>query len=148
MGHKKCADRKPGVNTEIFLTNARRFCTRDSLGPAKFALLGAGYGKKIPKRFSRVSNRCPATARAFSLLVIGDGAQGAMSRLRRTPVALLPFSIADWRSCRFYRAADLSNLYPETFILSRPSQACGTPVVGIHGSYMDWSFSRTGIVGA
>ena len=45
-----------------------------------------------------------------------------------------------WQLARYYRAADLF-VHPgiqETFgFVALESQACGTPVVGIRGSYMD-----------
>ncbi|NJK92919.1 MAG: glycosyltransferase [Blastochloris sp.] len=76
-------------------------------------------------------------------LIIGDGAQRAAllkareanARLHWIPYCSDPVQLAD-----YYRAADLF-VHPgvcETFgLVALESQACGCPVVGIRGSYMD-----------
>ncbi len=80
----------------------------------------------------------------FHLMAIGDGKQrgqlpGFAGRHRGGDLAsLLRRKCA--QLARYYRAADLF-VHPgvqETFgLVALESQACGTPVVGIAGSYMD-----------
>ena len=80
----------------------------------------------------------------FHLLVVGDGLQRSDLRSLITDH---PSQITHLRYCAdsaklaaFYRAADLF-VHPgvqETFgLVTLEAQACGTPVVGIRGSYMD-----------
>lgn len=83
------------------------------------------------------------------LIVIGDGLQrreleqlktDLASRSGRPPITWLPYCAEASRLAELYRAADLF-VHPgvqETFgLVTLESQACGTPVIGIHGSYMD-----------
>jgi alpha-1,6-mannosyltransferase len=79
----------------------------------------------------------------FHLLVIGDGTQ--RDHLRRLQsetksVTWIRYCTDSEDLARYYRAADLF-VHPgiqETFgFVALESQACGTPVVGIRGSYMD-----------
>src|SRR2546426_6679023 len=81
----------------------------------------------------------------FRLLVIGDGPQrNELRKLQRSScgsnVSWIAYCACPGELARLYRAADLF-VHPgvqETFGLSAlESQACGTPVVGIRGSYMD-----------
>ncbi|MGI8437509.1 MAG: glycosyltransferase, partial [Chthoniobacterales bacterium] len=79
----------------------------------------------------------------FHLLVVGDGAQrGLVSRLQETGDDVTWQSYCDnsLELARLYRAADIF-VHPgvqETFgFVALESQACGTPVAGISGSYMD-----------
>ncbi len=79
----------------------------------------------------------------FHLLVVGDGLQrGLVTQLRAATgeVTWLPYCDDSARLARIYRCADLF-VHPglqETFgLVALESQACGTPVVGIAGSYMD-----------
>jgi alpha-1,6-mannosyltransferase len=81
----------------------------------------------------------------FRLLVIGDGAQRnqlrkLQSRSCGKNVTWIPYCACPADLARYYRAADLF-VHPgvqETFgLVALESQACGTPVVGIRGSYMD-----------
>ena len=79
----------------------------------------------------------------FSLLVTGDGPgrRQLTDLCERNPnVHWLPYQGDGSQLARIYRAADLF-VHPgvqETFgLVSLESQACGTPVVGIRGSYMD-----------
>ncbi len=61
-------------------------------------------------------------------------------RQRTGSVTWLQYCTDSLELARFYRAADLF-VHPgvqETFgLMALESQACGTPVVGIRGSYMD-----------
>src|SRR5205807_6107914 len=79
----------------------------------------------------------------FHLLVIGDGPQREQLRelqARYGNVAWIRYCTDSADLARYYRAADLF-VHPgiqETFgLVALESQACGTPVVGIRGSYMD-----------
>lgn len=84
----------------------------------------------------------------FDLLVVGDGLQrrelqALQSDLRddaRSPVHWVSYCEEPARLARIYRGADLF-VHPgvqETFgLVTLEAQACGTPVVGIRGSYMD-----------
>jgi len=79
----------------------------------------------------------------FHLVVVGDGLQRPLvEALRERTGALtwLPYCEDAAQLARLYRCADLF-IHPgvqETFgLVTLESQACGTPVVGIRGSYMD-----------
>lgn len=79
----------------------------------------------------------------FHLLVIGDGPlRTSVERLAAFTGAVTWHSFCSdpWRLAKLYRAADLF-VHPsvqETFgLVALESQACGTPLVGIRGSYMD-----------
>jgi len=81
--------------------------------------------------------------RDFHLLVIGDGPErGDLTELqaRYSNVTWMRYCTDSADLARYYRAADLF-VHPgtqETFgLVALESQACGTPVVGIRGSYMD-----------
>lgn len=81
--------------------------------------------------------------RQFALVVIGDGPERrhlARLRERNANVHWLPYQGDGLQLARLYRAADLF-VHPgvqETFgLVALESQASGTPVVGIRGSYMD-----------
>ena len=79
----------------------------------------------------------------FHLFVLGDGLQRPeLLELSRATgsVTWLDYCAEAPRLAGFYRAADLF-VHPgvqETFgLVTLEAQACGTPVIGIHGSYMD-----------
>jgi alpha-1,6-mannosyltransferase len=79
----------------------------------------------------------------FHLLVIGDGPDRTQLRklqLRTGNLSWIRYCTDAGELAAFYRAADLF-VHPgvqETFGLAAlECQACGTPVVGIRGSYMD-----------
>lgn len=80
----------------------------------------------------------------YHLLVVGDGLQRRelQSLIAEHPsqITHLPYCGDSAQLARLYRAADLF-VHPgiqETFgLVSLESQACGTPVIGIRGSYMD-----------
>jgi alpha-1,6-mannosyltransferase len=79
----------------------------------------------------------------FHLLVIGDGPQRKELldlRQRTQSASWVQYCTDSADLARYYRAADLF-VHPgvqETFgLVALESQACGTPVVGIRGSYMD-----------
>jgi alpha-1,6-mannosyltransferase len=79
----------------------------------------------------------------FHLLAVGDGTRRAClerARVATGAVSWLPYCGDARELARIYRAADLF-VHPgvlETFgLVTLEAQACGTPVVGIQGSYMD-----------
>lgn len=81
--------------------------------------------------------------RQFHLFVVGDGLQRReLLDLQRATGAVtwLDYCAEAPRLAALYRAADLF-VHPgvqETFgLVTLEAQACGTPVIGIHGSYMD-----------
>ena len=138
-----------GVNVDIFRPEPDDApATRDSLGipSGRCVLLYVGRlaqeknTKTLFAAFAALAQRDP---RRYHLVVVGDGLQQAELRALREQVGSVT-----WRQyctdseelARFYRAADLL-VHPgvqETFGLTAlESQACGTPVVGIRGSYMD-----------
>ena len=138
-----------GVNVEIFCPQPNDAATtRDSLGisPLRCLLLYVGRlareknTQTLFAAFERLAQRDP---QRYHLLIVGDG-------LQRTELRQLQQRLGNvsWRQycadsaelARLYRAADLF-VHPgvqETFGLTTlESQACGTPVIGIRGSYMD-----------
>ena len=138
-----------GVNTEVFRPDAAdRIAMRDSLGirPEQKLLLYVGrlaVEKNVQTLFAAFEQLTQHAPDRFHLLVIGDGPhRDGVRRLQETSPNVT------WRSycqdsaelARYYRAADLF-VHPgvqETFgLVALESQACGTPVVGIAGSYMD-----------
>jgi alpha-1,6-mannosyltransferase len=90
--------------------------------------------------FARLHRQSPGR---FHLLAVGDGTlRSALRRLQESTgaVSWTPYCSEAERLACYYRAADLF-VHPsinETFgLVTLESQACGTPVVGIRGSYMD-----------
>ncbi|HEU0207875.1 MAG TPA: glycosyltransferase [Candidatus Udaeobacter sp.] len=138
-----------GVNTEIFRpVGSGTEATRRSLGvnPRQKLLLYVGRLSKekntstLLRAFRRLGRRCPND---FHLLVIGDGPERVQVRTTQLRIGNLSWIRYCADPCElacFYRAADLF-VHPgvqETFGLAAlECQACGTPVVGIRGSYMD-----------
>ncbi|GAT33375.1 alpha-1,6-mannosyltransferase [Terrimicrobium sacchariphilum] len=79
----------------------------------------------------------------YHLLVVGDGSlRSSMLRLKESTnaVSWMEFCSDPYKLAEVYRSADLF-VHPgvqETFgLVTLESQACGTPVIGIRGSYMD-----------
>lgn len=83
----------------------------------------------------------------FHLLIVGDGLQRTELRSLQSAIlnpqsaiTHLPYCADPQQLAALYRAADLF-VHPgvqETFgLVTLEAQACGTPVIGIHGSYMD-----------
>ena len=138
-----------GVNTEVFRPDPDDLAsTRGSLGimPQQKLLLYIGRlaqeknTQTLFRSFEILAQRNPGD---FHLLVIGDGAQREQLRQLRSQigdVTWIPYCTESTELARYYRAADLF-VHPgiqETFgFVALESQACGTPVVGIRGSYMD-----------
>jgi alpha-1,6-mannosyltransferase len=138
-----------GVNIDIFNPGAvDGIVMRDSLGiwPEQKLLLYVGRLSKekntqtLFQSFELLQQRRP---HEFHLLVIGDGPQRDQLRklqARSGDLSWIRYCAESADLARYYRAADLF-VHPgveETFgLVALESQACGTPVVGIRGSYMD-----------
>ncbi|HEY9418774.1 MAG TPA: glycosyltransferase [Candidatus Udaeobacter sp.] len=138
-----------GVNIDTFKpTPDDRHTTRESLGinQSRKLLLYVGRLAKekntetLFRSFDLLHRRRPND---FRLLIIGDGPQrNQVQELQRRTgnVSWVQYCTDSTDLARYYRAADLF-VHPgvqETFgLVALESQACGTPVVGIHGSYMD-----------
>lgn len=138
-----------GVNTETFSPLPEDAAqTRRSLGIGLDRKLLLYVGRLAQEKntetlfasFEMLARRRPDE---FELLIIGDGPQ--RERLRQLQaqtarVKWIEYCTDSTELARFYRAADLF-VHPgvqETFgLVALESQACGTPVVGIRGSYMD-----------
>ena len=138
-----------GVDTGIFHPDAERGKkARRELGwpEGKQVLLYVGRlnpdknVRRLLETFSLLHDRFPDR---FHLAVIGDGMlRGALQRLAEETgaVSWMPYCNGAGELADIYRAADLF-VHPgikETFgLVTLESQACGTPVVGIRGSFMD-----------
>ena len=140
---------KLGVNIEIFRPRDRarsrhahlvRRCPRSDTAPV---CRTTGEREKHATLFKAFRDSGTSDGRDdFHLLVIGDGPErtqlGNCNANRRCFVDSLLRRSREL--ARYYRAADLF-VHPgvqETFgLVALESQACGTPVVGIRGSYMD-----------
>ncbi len=80
----------------------------------------------------------------FHLLVVGDGLQRSelhsLFTIHHSQITHVPYCADAMQLAALYRAADLF-VHPgvqETFgLVTLEAQACGTPVVGVRGSYMD-----------
>jgi alpha-1,6-mannosyltransferase len=138
-----------GVNIEVFNPAAdEAMGMRHALGivPEQKLLLYVGRLAKekntntLFTAFELLARRRPEE---FHLLVIGDGPQRdelVQLQSRTKHVSWIQYCADSADLARYYCAADLF-VHPgvqETFgLVTLESQACGTPVVGIHGSYMD-----------
>ena len=138
-----------GVDTETFSPGPDDSVqTRSSLGIGLDRKLLLYVGRLAQEKntetlfasFQMLAKRRP---HEFELLVIGDGPQRAQLHQLQAQTGGVKWIhyCADSRElARFYRAADLF-VHPgiqETFgLVALECQACGTPVVGIRGSYMD-----------
>ncbi len=138
-----------GVNVDIFRPHPDdAAATRESLGiPAERCLLlyvgRLAQEKNTQTLFAAFEALVRREPERYHLLIVGDGLQRAGLRKLQERVGAVT-----WRQycpdsgelARLYRAAELL-VHPgiqETFGLTAlESQACGTPVVGIRGSYMD-----------
>jgi alpha-1,6-mannosyltransferase len=138
-----------GVNTEVFSpAPTDGLETRASLGipnTSKLLLYVGRLSKEkntqtLCQSFDSLERRRP---NEFHLLVIGDGPErDHLHALRENGqnISWIRYCSNSLDLARYYRAADLF-VHPgveETFgLVALESQACGTPVVGIRGSYMD-----------
>ena len=138
-----------GVNTDIFkpVPDDSR-ATRTDLGIASNRTLLLYVGrlaseKNIQTLFEAFEILHARRPDEFHLLIIGDGPQRkelrGLQRLTKS-VSWIQYCAESSDLARYYCAADLF-VHPgvqETFgLVALESQACGTPVLGIRGSYMD-----------
>lgn len=94
--------------------------------------------------FSAFAELCERHRGQFHLFVVGEGLQrpelNELTARHGAHVTHLPYCGEPARLAQLYRAAELF-VHPgvqETFgLVTLEAQACGTPVIGIHGSYMD-----------
>src|SRR5207253_5716675 len=138
-----------GVNTGIFKpVPDDGAATRHSLGIGREQTLLLYAGRLAREKNTQTLFRAFELLRQrdqnkFHLLVIGDGPQRSkVQKLQRRAenISWISYCADTVDLARYYRAADLF-VHPgvqETFgLVALESQACGTPVVGIRGSYMD-----------
>jgi len=138
-----------GVDTEVFSprdTPAGPLRARLDIPAGRRLLLYVGRlaseknVRTLYEAFDLLHRRAPGR---YHLLAIGDGTlRAGLLRLRQETqsVTWLQYCGDSQELATYYRAADLF-VHPgvqETFgLVTLESQACGTPVVGIRGSYMD-----------
>jgi alpha-1,6-mannosyltransferase len=138
-----------GVNTGIFRPLPDDgAATRESLGVGCGQTLLLYAGRLTKEKNTQTLLRAFELLRQrdqnkFHLVVIGDGPQrNKVQKLQRCVgnISWISYCADSIDLARYYRAADLF-VHPgvqETFgLVALESQACGTPVVGIRGSYMD-----------
>jgi alpha-1,6-mannosyltransferase len=138
-----------GVDTRIFFPDRERgHAARQALGwPSdKQVLLYVGRlnaDKNVRKLFEAFALLHKSHPGRFHLVVVGDGMlRNVLHHLEEETEAVswIRYCNESQELADIYRAADLF-VHPgvkETFgLVTLESQACGTPVVGIRGSYMD-----------
>ena len=138
-----------GVDDEIFRPEpADRAATRQKMGIPRDARLLLYVGrlateKNVRTLFDAFTRLRSQSSEAYELLCLGDGTQrpSLIELQKQAPcVHWMPYCSDPAELARIYRSADLF-VHPgvqETFgLVALESQACGTPVVGIKGSYMD-----------
>ncbi len=137
-----------GVDTEVFNRAPDKFATRVEFDIPKNRIVLLYVGRLAPEKnvktlfqaFDLLHAEAPGR---FHLFVVGDGYyRDDQIELQKETAAVtwLRYSSDQRMLARIYRTADLF-VHPgvqETFgLVALESQACGTPVVGIRGSYMD-----------
>lgn len=138
-----------GVDDEVFRPDfADRAATRIRLGIPSQARLLLYVGrlateKNVRTLFEAYSILRSTSREDYALLCLGDGTQRASLidlQKQSDGVHWMPYCANPDELAQIYRSADLF-VHPgvqETFgLVALESQACGTPVVGIKGSYMD-----------
>ncbi len=136
-----------GVDVENFTPEGPGVLRRE-LGVPDGRILLLYVGRLAPEKnvrtlFAAFDELTRAEPGRFHLLVAGDGTgRREVERLRERTGAVhwMPYCPDARQLARVYRTADLF-VHPgvlETFgLVTLEAQACGTPVVGIGGSYMD-----------
>lgn len=137
-----------GVDIRVFQPAKDKFETRKefAIPPGRIVLLYVGRlapeknVKVLLQAFAQLNSQLPGRFHAF---IVGDGFyRDDVIELQKTTreVTWMRYCSDQLKLAKVYRAADLF-VHPgvqETFgLVALESQACGTPVVGIHGSYMD-----------
>jgi alpha-1,6-mannosyltransferase len=137
-----------GVDTDTFKCIHDKIETRKELAisPDRVLLLYVGRlaaEKNVKTLFSAFQQLQKEFPKHFHLLVVGDGRYRDQLLALRDDIGgitWIRYCSEQEQLARIYRAADLF-VHPgiqETFgLVTLESQACGTPVVGIRGSYMD-----------
>lgn len=136
-----------GVDATIFQPNAApgENVRRDfGIPPGRTLLLYVGRLAQEKNTHTLFNAFRLLPAERFHLLVVGDGLQRAelhsLITSHHSQVTHLPYCADAPKLAALYRAADLF-VHPgvqETFgLVTLEAQACGTPVAGIRGSYMD-----------
>ncbi len=138
-----------GVNTKVFNPAPDDApATRQSLGVEADQKLLLYVGRLAKEKNTQTLFRAFELLRIrdqnkFHLLIIGDGPQrNRVQKIRQRVgnISWISYCTDSADLARYYRAADLfvHSGVQETFgLVALESQACGTPVVGIRGSYMD-----------
>ena len=149
-GVRNVADTDLGVDTGVFhpQKNAGEDVRREHhIPPERTLLLYVGrlaQEKNTQTLFAAFEQLVREFPNRFHLIVVGDGLQRAELHSRmvqhESAITHLPYCADPQQLAALYRAADLF-VHPgvqETFgLVTLEAQACGTPVIGIHGSYMD-----------
>ncbi|HEX8372849.1 MAG TPA: glycosyltransferase [Chthoniobacterales bacterium] len=137
-----------GVNTAVFRPGERQSYFREKHAIPASAKLLLYVGRLAPEKnvrclFQAFELLTEKSSGTYHLLVVGDGTtRDSLQRLSESTQAVtwLPYCDDSADLTKLYREADLF-VHPgvlETFgLVTIESQACGTPVVGIRGSYMD-----------
>lgn len=137
-----------GVDTEVFRpSDSCVQSLRDELGIPDGKTVLLYVGRLAPEKnvgtLFRAFRLLAGASSKYHLVVVGDGTwRRVLGRLTAETgaVSWLPYCQDSARLAAIYQAADLF-VHPgiqETFgLVTLESQACGTPVVGIRGSYMD-----------
>jgi len=140
-----------GVNTRLFRPGSRVAGFRKKHSIPEEATLLLYVGRLAPEKnvktlfraFELLTSSSPKAPGAWHLLVVGDGTtRDSLMNLVASngAVTWLPYTSESRELASLYREADIF-VHPgvlETFgLVTLESQACGTPVVGIRGSYMD-----------
>jgi len=137
-----------GVDTVVFNRAPDKFATRIAFDIPKDRIVLLYVGRLAPEKnvktlfqaFDLLHREAPGR---FHLFVVGDGHYRddlIVLQKETGAVTWLRYSSNQLMLAKIYRTADLF-VHPgvqETFgLVALESQACGTPVVGIRGSYMD-----------
>ncbi|HEY8903056.1 MAG TPA: glycosyltransferase, partial [Chthoniobacterales bacterium] len=138
-----------GVDVDVFTPEGRGDpAIRASLGIPADSILLLYVGRLAPEKnvktlFAAIELLHAKSPGQFHLLAVGDGTRRAdleSAREATGAVSWLPYCGNAEELAQIYRAADVF-VHPgilETFgLVTLETQACGTPVVGIRGSYMD-----------
>ncbi|MEO7932275.1 MAG: glycosyltransferase [Chthoniobacterales bacterium] len=137
-----------GVNTSVFQPGPRQPDFREKHQIPAQAKLLLYVGRLAPEKnvktlFSAFELLTREHPNSYHLLVLGEGTtRDSLLRLSisTNAVTWLPYCGDSMDLAKIYREADLF-VHPgvqETFgLVTLESQSCGTPVVGIRGSYMD-----------
>jgi alpha-1,6-mannosyltransferase len=137
-----------GVDIAVFSLAPDKLATRTDFDIPKDRIVLLYVGrlaaeKNVRTLFQAFDLLCEEAPGRFHLFIVGDGYyRDELMELRKSRGAMtwLSYCSDQQQLARIYRAADLF-VHPgvqETFgLVALESQACGTPVVGIHGSYMD-----------